>query len=66
MVPQTSLNRQDSEFHGSSWFAKPYENGRETFVANRVSKPLKLLSPCSPLGSASNFNNLGHNKISQR
>ena len=27
-------------------------------MANRVSKSLKLLSPCSPLGSASHFRDL--------
>jgi len=37
---------------GTAWFARRYKNGRETSVANRVGKPLKLLSPCSPLGSA--------------
>jgi hypothetical protein len=44
-------------------FARRYENGRETSVANRVGKPLKLLCPCSPLGSASKFNTLARSSI---
>src|SRR6516162_7450667 len=52
-----SVSRRPKQHtHPLHGFARRYENGRETSVANRVTNPLKLLSPCSPLGSASDFN----------